>query len=80
MIREEVVMSIQLTPHQQQALDAQGVGHPPRVIDPRTNVAYVLVPAADYDAVREILEDERRQRAIRGVGVRNAAGRMDDAP
>lgn len=69
-------MSIQLTPQQQQALDAQGGGHPPRVIDPRTNAAYVLVPEGDYDAVREHLEEEQRQRAIRAVALRNAAGRM----
>jgi PHD/YefM family antitoxin component YafN of YafNO toxin-antitoxin module len=73
-------MNIQLTAQQQQVLDAENVGHLPRVIDPRTNVAYVLVPEADYDAVREILEDERRQRDIRAVALRNAAGRMDDAP
>jgi hypothetical protein len=73
-------MNIQLTPQQQQALDAQGVEELPRVIDPRTNVTYILVPEGDYDAVREILEDERRQRAIRAVALRNAAGRMDDAP
>jgi len=72
-------MTIQLTPQQQQALD-EGAGQPPRVIDPRTNSAYVLVPEADYDAVREVLEDERRQREIRAVALRNAAGRMDDAP
>jgi hypothetical protein len=73
-------MNVQLTPQQQQALDAQGSGQLPRVIDPRTQVAYVLVPEADYDTVREILEEERRQRAIRAVALRNAVGRMDDSP
>jgi hypothetical protein len=73
-------MTIQLTPQQLQALDAQGDVQLPRAIDPRTNNAYVLVPAADYDVVREIIEDERRQRAIRAVGLRNAAGRMDESP
>jgi hypothetical protein len=77
---QEVMMSIQLTPPQQQALDSQGHQHLPRVIDPRTNPAYVLVPEADYNAVREILEDERRQRAIRAVALRNATGRMDYTP
>jgi hypothetical protein len=72
-------VSIQLTPQQQQALDTQG-GRPPRVIDPRTNAAYVLVPEADYDTVREVLEDERRQRAVRAAALRNAAGRMDETP
>ena len=71
-------MSIQLTP-QQQALDAQKDG-PPRVIDPRTNTTYVLIPEMDYEAVRELLEDERRQQAIHAVALRNADGRMDEAP
>jgi hypothetical protein len=72
-------MGIQLTPQQQQALDAQGES-PPRVVDPRNNAAYVLVPEADYETIRELLEDERRQAAIRAVALRNAAGRMDDVP
>ena len=71
-------MNIQLTTQQQEALDAQG-GHLPRVIDPRTNTSYVLVPEGDFDAVREILEDERRQQAIAAAALRNAVGRMDDA-
>ncbi len=72
-------MSIELTEPQQQALDAT-IEAPARLIDPRTSAAYVLVPAADYEAVREILEDERRQRAIRSTALRNAAGRMEDEP
>jgi hypothetical protein len=67
-------MSIELTEQQQRALDALG-GTVPRVIDPRTNAAYVLVPEADFEAIREFLEEERRQRIIRSVGLRNAAGR-----
>ncbi len=72
-------MVIELTEPQQQALDDLGEA-PPRVIDPRTSAAYILIPAADYEVVREALEDERRQRAIRAVALRNAAGRMDDTP
>ena len=72
-------MSIELTPQQQQALDTQE-DSPPRVIDPRTNTTYILVPEVDYEAIRELLEDERRQRAIHEVALRNAAGRMDEAP
>jgi hypothetical protein len=72
-------MPVDLTEQQQQALDAV-VEAPLRVIDPRTNAAYVLIPAADFETVREALEDERRQRAIRAVALRNAAGRMDEAP
>jgi hypothetical protein len=76
---KEVVMSIQLTPQQQHELDAGGA-NPLRVIDPRTNAAYVLVPEADFEAVRELLEEERRQQVIHAVALRNAVGRMDAAP
>jgi hypothetical protein len=73
-------MTIQLTSQQQQILDSQVDDVPPRVVDPRTNTAYVLVAEADYDAVRDILEDERLRQAIHNVALRNAVGRMDDAP
>ena len=72
-------MNIELTPQQQQVLDTQE-GGPPRVIDPRTHTIYVLVPEVDYEAIRELLEDEHRQQAIHAVALRNAAGRMDEAP
>lgn len=72
-------MTIQLTEQQQQALDATETA-PPQFVDPRTNAAYVLIPAAEYETVREILEDERRQRAIHTVALRNAVGRMNEAP
>jgi len=72
-------MNIELTPQQQQALDTQEE-ESPRVIDPRTNTVYVLVPEVDYEAIRELLEEERRQQAIHKVALRNAAGRMDEAP
>ena len=72
-------MTIQLTEQQQQALDAQS-SEAPRVIDPRTNTAYILIPETDYATVREALEDERHQQAIRAVALRNTAGRMDDEP
>jgi hypothetical protein len=72
-------MSIELTAQQQQTLDAQAE-IPPRVIDPRNNAAYYLVAAPDYEAIQELLEEERRQKAVRAVGLRNAAGRMGEAP
>jgi hypothetical protein len=72
-------MSIELTEQQQQALDAQAET-PPRVIDPRRNVAYYLIPAQDYEAVRDLLEEERQQKAIRAIGFRNAVGRMGEEP
>ena len=51
-------MNIELTLEQQHALDNQ-VGGPQRVVDPRTDTAYVLVPEGEYEATRELLEDER---------------------
>jgi len=72
-------MDIQLTPQQQQVLDTQAEG-PPRVIDPRTNVSYVLVPETDYETIRELIDDERRQQAIHAIALRNAMGRMNDTP
>jgi hypothetical protein len=70
-------MGIELTPQQQQALDTKEES-PPRVIDPRTNTTYMLVPEVDYESIRELLEEERRQQAIHAVALRNAAGRTDD--
>jgi hypothetical protein len=58
-------MAIRLTEQQQHALDTTDA-EPPQVVDPRTNAAYVLIPLTEYEAVREIVEDERQQRAIRG--------------
>ncbi len=72
-------MSIELTEQQQQAFDAK-TETPIRVIDPRDNAAYYLVPAPDYDAIRDLLEEEHRQKASRVVGLRNAAGRMREGP
>jgi hypothetical protein len=72
-------MSILLTPQQQEILDTR-LGDALRVIDPRSNASYVLVPEAEYAAIREILEDERRRQEIHATALRNAAGRMYDAP
>jgi hypothetical protein len=76
---KEVCYEIQLTPQQQRDLDAQN-DRPPHVIDPRTNTTYILVSEMDYATVQELLEDERRQQAIHAVALRNAAGRMNEAP
>jgi hypothetical protein len=72
-------MAIPLTKEQQQAIDAAGAT-PPQVVDPRTSAAYVLVPAEEYETVREVLVEERRQKAIRTVALRNAAGRIQQVP
>ena len=70
-------MSIQLTEEQQQAMDSAGA-QPPQVVDPRTGAAYILVPVEDYETVREVLGEERGQKAIRKVALRNAAGRVQE--
>ncbi len=54
-------MGIQLTPQQQRALDTQETSLP-RIIDPRTNTAYVLVREADYLA--ELLPTDDLHTAI----------------
>ena len=72
-------MPIRLTEQQQRALDLTDAD-PPQVVDPRTNAAYVLIPLTEYEAVREVVEDERRQRAIRAVALRNAGRRAAEAP
>ena len=72
-------MAIRLTEQQQHALDTTDA-EPPQVVDPRTNAAYVLIPLIEYEAVREIIDNERQQRAIRAAGLRNAERRVDDVP
>ncbi|MCU0977813.1 MAG: hypothetical protein MUF25_01445 [Pirellulaceae bacterium] len=72
-------MTIELTPQQLRVLDGGEPGVP-RVVDPRNNASYVLVSEAEYETVRDVLEDERRQRGIRRVALRNAIGRMGDTP
>lgn len=72
-------MPIELSEQQHRALESES-DQPPRVVDPQTNNIYVLVPLADYETVREILEDERQQRALHEMGLRNALGRMYDEP
>jgi PHD/YefM family antitoxin component YafN of YafNO toxin-antitoxin module len=68
-------VAIPLTKEQQQAIDSTGTT-PQEVVDPRTGEAYVLIRAEEYETVREVFTDERRQKAIRAVALRNAAGRM----
>ncbi len=72
-------MTIELTPQQLQLLDAEQ-GEFPRVVDPRNKASYVLVSEADYETVRDVLQDEQQQRTIRAVASRNAIGRMDEMP
>jgi len=74
----EVRMSIELTEPQQRALDAEdGV---PIVVDPRSNARYRLIPDEDFASIKEALDDEILQRAVRRVGLRGAVGRLREEP
>lgn len=68
-------MTIELTAEQHKALAGQ-TEEPKRVVDRQTGATYVLVPAEDYEMVREILEDERQRKAISTVALHNAERRM----
>jgi hypothetical protein len=72
-------MRIELTEEQQRPLGTLH-GTPPRVIDPRGNAAFVLLREEEYESVRATLGEEKRQKAIRAVGLRNAVGRMNEGP
>jgi hypothetical protein len=47
----------ELSPELQQALDTQPDA-PPRFVDPRTNKAYVLVAAEQYERIKALLEQD----------------------
>jgi hypothetical protein len=63
-------MAIELTEQQQHELDTTEE-YPPRVVDPRTNTVYILIPEAKYVANTE----DHQEKAIRAVGRRNAIGK-----
>jgi hypothetical protein len=73
------MMSITLTQEQQQAIDASPE-HLLCLTDPRTSAAYVLMPADQFESVRDVLEDERLQKSVRRVAMRNAAARAGEEP
>lgn len=75
----DTLMSIRLTDDQQKSLDAHEED-PPRVVDPRSNAAYVLLRLEEYETVREVLEEERHRDAIQAAAIRNAVGRMNEMP
>ena|SRR5579863_9990006 len=47
----------ELSPELQQALDVQAEV-PPRLVDPRTSKAYVLLAAEQYDRIKALLEQD----------------------
>ena len=75
-------MPLTLTEDMQRELDARNGDT--RLVDPRTNAEYVLVTAAEYESVREQLEEERFMRAwsrasVAAVGKRLAEDERDPA-
>lgn len=68
-----------ITLTQEQAVDlTRGEETPTRVVDPQTRQTWVLISEADYVRYQEMLDDEADQAAIRKVGRRNAARRLQD--
>src|SRR5437868_5451706 len=51
-----MIMALQLTEQQRQALEA-GRGRPVEVVDPVTSRVYVLVAAETYERVRDVMEE-----------------------
>jgi hypothetical protein len=49
-------MNIELTAEQREAIAVAGKS-PPRLVDPDTNITYVLVPEAAYERVQGLLAD-----------------------
>ncbi|MBU4272432.1 MAG: hypothetical protein KKE86_13505 [Planctomycetes bacterium] len=72
-------MDITLSPEQQRVLD-QSAGHLIHVTDPRTRASYLLIPAEQYEGIREALEEERVQKVVHSVGMKNAVSRAGEDP
>ena len=72
-------MSIALSQEQQQAID-ESPKHLLHLTDPRTSVVYILMPADQYENVRDVLEDERLQHSVRSAAQRNAVARAGEQP
>jgi hypothetical protein len=66
-----------LTAEQRQAIEQAG-DQPVEVMDPQTEVAYVLLRADLFQEARELLEKERQRQAIAQKAKRDAAARMNE--
>lgn len=70
-------MSIELTEEQRQAvLNGEAV----RLPAPEIGGDVVLLRAEEYESIRELLEDEKQQKAFREAGLRSAVRWMKDNP
>ncbi len=72
-------MSIALSQEQQHAID-ESPTHLLHLMDPRTSADYVLMPAEQYEGIRNVLEDEQVQRSVRRIAAKNASGRANEEP
>ena len=68
-------MSIELTEEQRQAVMK---GEPVRLTAPEIGGEVVLLRAEEFESIRELLEDERQQKAFREAGLRSAMCWMED--
>lgn len=67
-------MTLELTEQQQHALGSEELRV--RLVNPKTNTTYLLVPEEDYESIREVLEEQRQHKLIGEIGLHNAAGRI----
>lgn len=70
-------MSIELTEAQQRAVID---GEPIRISQPELGGDVVLLRAEVFEALRELIDDERQQKAFREAGLRSAIRWMRDNP
>ena len=70
-------MSIVLTTEQSQSLKR---GDPIRVTNPDTGEDVVVLRGTDYEAICEMLEEERARQAIANVAVQTAAHWAQENP
>lgn len=70
-------MTIELTPEQQRALDANGTG-PPVVIDPRTGSRFWLITESELQAYIQWLDSyDEEQYAFRRMAEKNLGSRLE---
>ena len=70
-------MSIELTEDQRQAVMN---GEAVRLPAPEIGGEVVLLRAEEYESIRELLEDERQQKAFRAAGLRSATRWLKENP
>ena len=70
-------MSIELTEEQRQAVRQ---GEVIRLPAPEIGGDVVLLRAEEYESIRELLEDEKQQRAFREAGLRSTVCWLTDNP